>query len=133
MNKDKLPCWSVKKIVIWLRANGYTPLEFENMEMAHRIRGTLKKEIQSQQNGHHYVSSLSPFDTLIKSESVRFDESYDVEMIDVTGDSDLNKSKSNCKSSSCFSENFEMNKNFDNLIELSDGGKYAKDQLDMVN
>lgn len=128
-----MQCWSVKKIVIWLRANGYTPLEFENMEIAHKIRGTLKKETQHQPNGHHYVSSLSPFDALIKKDLVRFDESYDGDIIDVTGEDYLDKTVNGKVCASSSSENLEMNKNFDSLIELSNGGKYVKEQLDMVN
>ena len=134
VNKDKLTPWSVKKILIWLRANGYTPLEYDSMQIAYPSLS--EKEVNERESKYRYVSSLSPFDELINRDSIRFDQTDSGELIDVIScDDSSNGNSLEKRNHNPIGKNVknEVNSNYDYLIEPTEGGKHVKEQLDVVN
>lgn len=124
--------WSTKKVMIWLRANGHTPLEYDISKDDDNIK-------ESSKNG--YVSSLIPYNNLLLKEIGNFklrkvdncdfidvDSSDDSQSLKLSGNSNghIHKHQSENMPSS-FNDN-----NYEQVLPLTDGAKYIREQLDLL-
>lgn len=142
LDKDSQPMvniMSTKNIVLYLRSHGYTPLEHQHIA-------------RTENSTYHYVSSLTPIDKLLKKSKISIDildeknvpvietavvaaaeEEDEQILIDIINDDKngrANKYKS--KQSELMIQNNELNYNNDNMIEMCQGSKYVKEQLEIV-
>jgi hypothetical protein len=142
LDKDSQPMvniMSTKNIVLYLRSHGYTPLEHQHIA-------------RTENSTYHYVSSLTPIDKLLKKSKISIDilneknvpvietavvaaeEEDEQILIDIINDDKngrANKYKS--KQSELMIQNNELNYNNDNMIEMCQGSKYVKEQLEIVS
>ena len=139
-SSNKISLWSTKKVLTWLRSHGYTPLD--NMVSK---KNQLKIVSKSKSTNNDYISSLTPFDKLFNNDIETIKTNNEVnynnnnnknEFIDIIGDNtvlddNLQEIKMNKKIKQK-AENLEYNSNYDYLLEMSSGGKYVKEQLNMV-
>ena len=141
---SQVDLWSTKSIVIWLRSHGYTPLEYKHMVVSTGTKVDDSSEFD-------YVDSLTPLSRLISIDKyLRFvnksvwlneenehslgdgdEESVLIDIVNEVDDRRVKKLGADGKKldSSSYTENLE---NKLNRIEMCNGSKYAKEQLDMV-
>lgn len=123
--------WSTKSIVIWLRSHGYTPLENKHILRQNQI---------GSQSG--YVDSLSTLNKLIDLRELNFsdadcrpdlndaDENF---IIDIVNNDE--KKVSNIQNESINTDAecaAELNDNNENSVDMCEGSKHVKEQLDLV-
>ncbi len=130
--------FSTKKIVLWLRSHGYTPLEFQHMI-------SVKNKAQYSILSQSYINSFSPIsrlDFFTRLQSLKETESINEgnDLIDVVGVSEsfgpASVKPQTCTELTRTNVNQLKMKTFPEEqikhIELCEGGKYVKEQLDLV-
>ena len=138
----KFTLWSTKRVLIWLRAHGYTPLEHHITKTQCNYKtSSLNNDEENDENkisNCDYISSLTPYDRLLNNEFSNLkpnNEGNRVDFIDIIGnntileDLDENKDRIKLKKNA---ESLELNSNYDYLLEMSNGAKYVKGQLNVV-
>lgn len=111
------PAWSTKRILLWLRSQGYTPLEPEYVES--------KKE---RNDNFEYVSSFATsLQDLIPSVNMNSVlKSDETEEVDVINESSNNQGRYNSNKS-------QVESNDDDCVKTIDEDLYVREQLNMVN
>jgi hypothetical protein len=97
-------------------------------------------------NKNDYISSLTPFDKLFNNDidnirtngEINNNNNKKNEFIDIIGDNSVLDDNSEeliriNKKIKHSAEHLEYNLNYDYLLEMSSGGKYVKEQLNMVS
>jgi hypothetical protein len=144
--------WSTKQVVMWLRAHGYTPLEYRHM----MVRGEDERENENERN-FNYVNSFTPInrlfeykkigstsrvtaigagekvkanrDTMVDEEETDNDEL----VVDIINEFSTKKRPNEFNREEKDAIAKEMNKNDGlNFVEMSTGDRYVHDELDKV-
>lgn len=65
-NLTNLSPWTTKSIVLWLRSHGYTPLEYQQMQVMSLERKIINYDENQVLDEFHYVDSLQPVNCIKK-------------------------------------------------------------------
>lgn len=104
----------------------------------------LEANTPNNNNNNDYISSLTPYDRLLNNDldNIKINgeignTKHSSEFIDVIGDNsileDTNLSEKVTKKCKNNAESLEYNSNYDYLLEMSNGGKYVREQLNVVS
>lgn len=141
--------WSTKQVIMWLRAHGYTPLEYRHM----MVRGEDERENENERN-FNYVNSFTPINRLFEykkmssrgtaigaSEKVKTnrdtmvndEEADNDEFVDIINEFSTKKQPNEFNRKEKDAIEKEINKNDGlNFVEMSTGDRYVHDELDKV-
>ncbi|CAF0710070.1 unnamed protein product [Brachionus calyciflorus] len=134
---ENLNLWSTKSIVLWLRSHGYTPLEYQHMQIMSFDNKIMTSNENDIINEFTYIDSSLPIDNLKNSDYLKIndkeiEEDEDNVLIDVVNIEPKDVKKLKDKNSR---NNLEIkDANFCDLnhLEMCSGSKYVKQQLDML-
>lgn len=125
--------WSTKQIVIWLRAHGYTPLEYRNIKLAHiddTSVVTAADTSGTDTENYDYVNSFTPINRLFAYKRLPI-TCYDEIDIDVVAEDESGQSTRRLEEElKRDAIEKERNKNSPfNIIELNEVEKFIQEQL----
>jgi hypothetical protein len=139
-NEKSIEIWSTKSVLLWLRSHGFTPLEYQHMASENDSEKNEKSSLTMS-----YVNSLTPFNKILthnnylkmfdkKSESREQTDKDDSLIIDVVNESDqIENSALRCSKISNQNVEYLLNENTSNYIEMCEGSRYVKEQLNLVS
>lgn len=119
------PIWSTKRIVLWLRSHGYTPLEYKNI--LNPDSSLVDQESPGYVSSFTPVNRLFPFKEISDSSSKQNNQDDDDEDLDV-----VSNNESRFKSGVYRKREEEQERNVidvRNFIEMSPAERYIQEEL----
>lgn len=142
-SKLNIQVWSTKCIVLWLRSHGYTPLEYQHMLVLSQFDNQPQIKDDEPYSYLNYVDSLSPLNKLfsntknliINLAEADISPNDDDCFIDVVNLEDEDPDRKKLNAISILKQRNErglVNESGLNHVEMCDGSKHVREQLDMV-